>query len=314
MRSTVSDAAHRAQTQNSRACIREIDDDHLLQEIKTADVMNSEVATGFECTQPIGMTCVAMPQDKETQQQPQQGQQGGQDGGGNGGVQPDWNKNQPKGPCSEGVVSYGNGSRSHPVMTSLDDRRVRPYGQKPGEGQFYDPAGSGQTIYHRNRDDGADGLYLVSLDDQQQSGERGLEWRDGQQPKSRALRMRHANKKRQRRKKQQQQGGQHDASGGGQQGGSLPDDSKSGYKHEGDSINTEVELNKSHINFNDGGGNKGYYDNGAKDWCHMPDGSKERSMRADKKHTHIKNDGGHVWVQGATFKSMPFVVKPDPCS
>jgi phage gp45-like len=44
-------------------------------------------------------------------------------------------------------------------------------------------------------------------------------------------------------------------------------------------------------------------------------GTNERSYRADKGHTHIKNDGGHVWVQGGVcFKSVPFVVKPDPCS
>jgi phage gp45-like len=47
----------------------------------------------------------------------------------------------------------------------------------------------------------------------------------------------------------------------------------------------------------------GYYD------------SNEKSYRADSGHSHIKNDGGHVWVQGGVcYKSVPFIVKPDPCS
>jgi hypothetical protein len=158
----------------------------------------------------------------------------------------------------------------------------------------------------------------VTLDDQGGGSERRPDGSERKQ-QARQISIRHANKKKQRRKKQQMGAGQQNGGGGagggaGASTGGLPDDSKSGYKHEGDSVNTEVQLNSSHINFNDGGGNKGYYDNGAKDWCHMPTGSKEKSMRADKEHTHIKNDGGHVWVKGATFKSMPFVVKPDPCS
>jgi hypothetical protein len=46
----------------------------------------------------------------------------------------------------------------------------------------------------------------------------------------------------------------------------------------------------------------GYYD------------SNEKSYRADAGHSHIKNNGGHVWVTGVCFKSSPFVLKPDPCS
>jgi hypothetical protein len=213
------------------------------------------------------------------------------------------------------MISYANGSRSHPVMTGTDDRRARPYGQQPGEGQFYSLEGSGQTVFHRVHGDSADGLYLVTLDDQGGSGRKRPDG-TAQQQQTRQISIRHANKKKQRRKKQQMQSGQLDSGGGASTAstGELPDGSKSGYKHEGDSVNTEVQLNSSHINFNDGGGNVGFYDNGKKDWL-LHDGSgASHSARADKKHTHIKNDGGHVWVQGATFKSMPFVVKPDPCS
>jgi hypothetical protein len=313
MRSTTEDAARRAQTSASRATIREIDDDHLMQEIKGADVFHSETATNFERMQPAGMTGVPMKQAQQDQAQQGQGQQGGGSAGG-GGNGAQYNMNQPTGESSEAMISYANGAREHPVATGTDDRRVRPYGQRPGENQFYSLEGSGQTVFHRVHGDSADGLYLVTLDDQGGGGKRP----DGtaQQQQARQISIRHANKKKQRRKKQQMGAGQRDAGGGGSTAstGELPDGSKSGYKHEGDSVNTEVQLNSSHINFNDGGGNKGYYDNGAKDWCHMPDGSKERSMRADKQHTHIKNDGGHVWVQGCCYKSMPFVVKPDPCT
>jgi hypothetical protein len=303
------DASRRAQTSGSRCTIREFDDDHLVQELKEADVFHSETPTGVERYQPAGFTCVPMKQDQSEQpQQQEQGQQGGGQGGNN------WNDNQPKGPSAEGHMSYLNGSRSHPMCTSVDDRRARPYGQHPGESQHYSADGSGQTVYHRVRGDPADGLYLVTLDDQSGSG---FKRPDGtaQQKQTRQISIRHANKKKQRRTKQQQQG-QRDASSGGAGGaqGELPDGSKSGYKHEGDSVNTEVQLTSGKINFNDGGGNVGYYDNGKKDWL-LHDGSgANHSARADKKHTHIKNDGGHVWVQGATFKSMPFVVKPDPCS
>jgi hypothetical protein len=314
MKTNTIDAARRSQTGQSRCTIREFDDDHLVQELKTADVMNSESPTGVERYQPCGFTSVPMKQKQDQQPGGSQGSQGGQgsDGGGQGGGNSpagNWSKNQPKGESAEGMMTYMNGSRSHPMCGQVDDRRVRPYGQQPGESQHYSADGSGQTVYHRVHGDSNDGLYLVTLDDQG-GGTRA----DGsaQQQQSRKISIRHANKKKQRRQKQQQ--GQRDASsGGGQQSSGLPDDSKSGYKHEGDSVNTEVELDKSKINFNDGAGNAGYYDNGQKDWMYFS-GDHSKSMRATNDHTHIKHGGAHVWVQGVPYKSMPFVVKPDPCT
>lgn len=163
------------------------------------------------------------------------------------------------------MMSYMNGSRSHPMCGMIDDRRVRPYGQKEGEGQFYAPCGSGQTIYHRRQQDDKDGLYFVTLDDQQQSsggsgasgggvqaraGDGGSSGSSSGQQQKRIVSIAHVEKKKQGRKAQQSGGASGSGGGsGGQQQGELPDGSKSNYKHEGDTVNTEVRLDKTRIQF-----------------------------------------------------------------
>ncbi|HKD36944.1 MAG TPA: hypothetical protein VKB78_09080, partial [Pirellulales bacterium] len=97
------------------------------------------------------------------------------------------------------------------------------------------------------------------------------------------------------------------SSGGGQQG-------QQRYKHEGDSVLTQVKLDKGKIDFSDSGGTVGHYDNGKKDWLHHDGSGATHSMRADKQHSHIKHDGAHVWVDGDCKKSKPFVLAPDDCS
>ena len=203
---------------------------------------------------------------------------------------------------------YINGHRAHPVAM-INDRRVRPYGMQPGEGGFYSCEGSGQILYHRVRGDSADGFYMVTCDDQG-GGQRA----DGssQQQQTRHISIRHANKQKQPRKKQQQQGGGQlaaDGGGGGQQSGMGGKQ----YKHEGDSINTEQTFTKGEIRWNDSGGTKGRLAVGG-DWLYHDGSGAPNSIRADTKHSHIRNGGADVWVQGVPYKSMPFVVKPDPCS
>jgi hypothetical protein len=311
--STAKWAARQAQSGISRATIREVDDNHLCQECKYADVTHSETPSNFEIWQPLGITSVSMKQkDAQQGQQGQQGGQGGGDGGGGqgGGGDQHFNKNQPKGEASEMVMVYANGHRAHPIGMP-QDRRCRPYDMDPGEGGLYDSQDGKQMTYFRNRGDSTDGVYIVGCDadppDQGSGGGAGGQ-AGGQQSTARSVYMRHANKKKQSRKPQKHQQ---------QQGGGTPTryaDGSQRYKHEGDSINTEVQLTSGKINFNDGGGNKGFYDNGKKDWLYHDGSGATHSMRADKTHSHIKNDGGHVWVQGAPFKSMPFVIKPDPCT
>jgi hypothetical protein len=221
MKTNTIDAARRSQTSSSRCTIREIDDDHLVQQIKTADVFHSESATDVEAYQPVGITTVNMKQ--------QESQQGGQQGG----------------------------------------------GQQGGGG--------------------------------------------GQSSQTRMISIRHVEKKKQRRKKEVMGGGggTQAADGGGGQGAQsgLPDGSKSGYKHEGDSVNTEQQFTKQKIEYFDGGKTVGHYDRGKKDWLHHDGSGATHSMRADQKHSHIKHDGNHVWCDDANvYKSKPFVIQPDDCS
>jgi hypothetical protein len=322
MRTNTIDASRRAQTSTSRATIRDFDDDHDMMEIKQADVMHSESPTSFERWQQAGMSVHPMPQQQDQQQQGQQGfsekaGDGGGGGGGNGGggggggetnMADGFNDKQPKGPSAEGMIMYVGGSRAHPVMVSIDDRRVRPYQTKPGEALYYSADGSGQTMYHRVRGDGADGLYLLTCDDQQQSGH-GVRGRagSGQGPQKRYVSIRHVNKKKQQRKsKKLQQNAQQ------QYDLELFADDQQEYKHEGDSVNTETRHDAQQISYYDGSTNVGHYDRGGKDWMHHDGSGAEHSTRADKSHTHIKHEA-HVWVAGGCFKSMPFVIKADPC-
>lgn len=311
MRSSVSNAARRAQTSNGRATIREIDDDHLCQEVKQADAGHSDTPTNFEQWHPLGITSVAMKQEEDKQQQKGGQQGGGQQGGGSN----DWNKKQPQGESAEAMMMY-IGSREHPVGM-VNDRRVRPYGLKPGEAGFYSPKGSGQMVYHRERGDGADGLYIVSCDDQ--GG--GQQAEGGEQQATRIVSIRHTNKPKQRRKKQKKEadGSLREARAGEDttgDKGELPDGSKSKYKHEGESVNTETQFTAQRINFNEGGGDVGYYDR-KKDWMHYMPGDKKLSSRCDKDHTHIMSTkGAVVWVDKQSsncYSSKPIIIKPDEC-
>jgi hypothetical protein len=336
MRTNTIDASRRSQTSTSRATIREFDDDHDMQEIKQADVMHSESPTSFERWQQAGMSVHPMPQaqDDQQQQQDQQGDQGGGGGGGGGGntdMSKGFNDKQPKGPSAEGIILYVGGSRAHPVMVGIDDRRVRPYQTKPGEALYYSADGSGQTMYHRVRGDGKDGLYLLTCDDAQGSGH-GVNGRAGQKPQSRYVSVRHVNKKKQKRKSKSLQPGQGQSGGGGggaalgfwlagvadepgfseQAAGGGDGQQQEDYKHEGDSVNTETRHTAQQIQHYDGDTNVGHYDRGNKDWI-FHTGSTQQSARADKKHSHIKHDGAHCWMEGGCFHSIPWVLKADDC-
>jgi hypothetical protein len=262
MRSTSQWASRVAQTGISRATIREVDDNHLCQECKNGDVGHSETHSDFEVWQPLGVTSVPM---KQKEQQGQQGQQGGQGGGGGGGGGggdgggggAQFNKNQPKGEACEMVMLYANGQRAHPIGMP-QDRRCRPYDMDPGEGGNYDVIdGKQMSPYFRNRGDSKDGVYIVGCDAEQQqqggggSGAGTQAASGGGQSTDRLISIAYTEKKKQSRKPQQQQGG--GQSGGS--GGSGASSSQSGgqqqqrYKHEGDSVDTEVRLTKKQIQF-----------------------------------------------------------------
>ena len=307
MRNTHDDTARRVMSSsNGRATLREVDDNHLCQECKQGDTGFSRTHTDFEMWHPTGMTSVPMKQKDDQQQQGQQGQQGGGDGQG-GGQDGQWNKKQPKGEAAEAMVIYVNGSAAHPVGMS-NDRRVRPYDMDPGEAGLYSCDGSGQIVYHRTRGDSSDGLYLVTCDDQG-----GSLRADGsaQKQQARYVSVRHANKKKQSRKPKKRGAGAkigptHVLHADGQQ--------EERYKHEGDSVNTETRYMNQEIKHFDSDKTVGGYNRGGSVWIHHIPGDRGTSTRADKDHSHIKQGGAHCWMQGGCFHSVPWVIKPDPCT
>jgi Pectate lyase superfamily protein/Collagen triple helix repeat (20 copies)/Bacteriophage Mu Gp45 spike protein len=127
MRSTGRDATQRTHGASSRATIRKVDDTHLWPEAHI-DLLNSETKEGIEVAQNYGFTSVVLPQD-DSKVPPQQAPGGlalGQ---------------QPQGPSAEAVVSFLGGNRSHGIVHTIGDRRVRLKGLRDGEVAVYDDLG-----------------------------------------------------------------------------------------------------------------------------------------------------------------------------
>ena len=189
LKTTTMTAARQAMTSNSRATMREIDDKHLMCQIKGGDIHHSESHTDFERFQPVGMTGHPLKQDEEQQQQGG-GSSGGSSGSGGGGGGDGYgprNNNQPKGPASEACMVYMNGDRSHPIAVNVDDRRVRPYDIQEGEGSHYSCDGSGQMMLHRQ-----EAVYVLTRD--------GKSYRKNSDQQKRFSSLRHVTKDYQERK------------------------------------------------------------------------------------------------------------------
>jgi phage gp45-like len=302
----------------ARATVREFDDDHLMQQVKSADVTHSETPTDFERWQPVGMTAFPIKQQEDPNQKKPSAPSNPEEG--------DWNHDQPTGPAAEAVMLYLGGSRSHPVAM-VDDRRVRPYGMSEGEGAHYAPDGSEQMVLFKGN-----GTYIVSLD--------GKSVKDPKGNTTRFASLRHVNKKMQTHKIEKQQSGgssgggsgasaqQLDASSGGSSGGQQQEK----YKHEGDSVNTEVRVSAKRIEFYNGDKIVGFYDKSNNTWtlnesggnlkviidgskivCQYGDNSK--SLRIDGSHAHMKFGTNAIWVDaGGCWSSVPIQIKPDTCS
>jgi phage gp45-like len=156
MRSTVMDAARRVQTVASRATLRKADDKHLWQEVDI-DVMASETHTGVERAQSYGFGNYPSDQDEEEDEQKQQK---GSGGGGGGRDDSGQVGEQPKGDAAEAIVLYLNGSRSHPVVIAMDDRRHRLKELEQGDtAQFRQKDDRQQFLMHK------DGTYLSTRQD-----------------------------------------------------------------------------------------------------------------------------------------------------
>jgi hypothetical protein len=174
------------------------------------------------------------------------------------------------------------------------------------------------------------GTYIVGLD--------GKSVKDPKGNTTRMVSLRHVTKKMQTHKIEKQQGGssggssgpsaqQQDASGGSSSGGQQQEK----YKHEGDSVNTEVRVSSSKIEFYTGTKLVGVYDKGSDTWTINESGGnfkliispsqvigqyqdKSKSFRVDKDHTHIKYGGNAIWVnKDGCFSSQAIVISPDNC-
>lgn len=202
------------------------------------DGMNSDGRERVEQMQNFGFSASPLPRDEE-EKKDGQGQQGR--GGAGGGE-------QPKGPAAEALIAFIGGQRNHPLVVALDDRRHRPLGLKPGENAQYDDQGQ-MTLLRRT------GLFLLSLDTEEKG-------KDGKSKKTeRMVSLRHVEKKKQER-------GKIGSTDGAQKTLTVEEraaeDAKAKkheeFKHEGETVNTEVRCTKNRIEFRAGDKVVGYYD------------------------------------------------------
>lgn len=334
MRSTVTRAAQSAGLGISRGTLREADDENLWQEAKSVDVTNSETHTNVERCQAFGFSATPLKQSDDKQQgQGQDSGGGGGDGGGGeeAGSMGEQGK-QPQGEAAEVIIAYLNGSRSHPVIIGIDDRRHRPYMIPPGGSFQYDQNAQGNYI-HPDK-----GVFVLAVDDeeQQQGGGSGGGASTlaaggasgGQQKKERFASLRHVQKEKQSRKIQKKGGS---SSGGGSGGGGASaggasvsalaasgGDSSGGgqqkeHKHEGEKVNTEVRTSKGKIEFYADDTLCGFYDKSKKRWTLFPAGDQTHSLMVDDKHAHIRAGSNRIWVDDSgCWSSAAIQIKQDP--
>lgn len=220
---------------------------------------------------------------------------GGQSGGGAG---------NPAGQAAEAFMVYVGGNRSHPVAAVIDDRRHRPRGLKPGESAQYDDIGQ-MTLLRR------DFSALLSLDDDSSAGGNGTK---------RFASLRHVQKQKQPMPQaantaEQLQAQQTEAEN---------------FKHEGDTVNTEVRASKDRIEFLTGDNLVGHYDRPSNTWeiyekagafkiiiagdkilCQR--GDSLHSLRVDSTHVHMRWGGNAIFVDdGGCWSTSPIGLKADP--
>jgi phage gp45-like len=224
----------------ARSIVDKVNDDELMQQMD-GGFMKGESREKFEAPQNYGFTSVVLPAKK------------GKDG--------------QISECAEAFINFMGGNRSFPVATVMDDRRHRPMGLKPGENSQYDDIGQ-MTLMRRN------GLYMLSLDSEDESQQQGqggggaspgLQAEGGQSGQGkkveRMVSMRHVEKKKQERNLK---GATNDGGGGSEQ--QQQQKSQKDYKHEGETVNTEVRCTAKRIEFRAGDDVVGYYEKDSKTW------------------------------------------------
>jgi len=252
----------------SRTLIHEVDDSTNMQQMK-GSMMFGEAREKVESPQNYGFSSVVRPATKDK----------------DGNVQD----------CAEGFMSYFGGNRTGSFCAVMDDRRYRPMGLKPGENAQYDDVGQ-MTLLRRT------GVYLLSNDnpEESQSGGGGsssgqqADSGGGQQSTERMVSIRHVEKKKQDRPKR---GGNNGSSGGGS-GASGGGQSAKDYKHEGETVNTEIRATKKDIQILDGDTVVGRYDKASGTWTFT---SKNITVTASD-HLTLECTGGTTDIKGKPIK------------
>jgi phage gp45-like len=210
---------------------------------------------------------------------------GGDGGGGEGGDQGD---------APEGIAVFLGGQRNHPVVISVDDRRHRPMGLKPGENSQYDDIGQ-MTLMRRN------GLYLLSTDGEDGEGKKA----------DRMVSLRHVEKKKQERKPEMQKKTREQQAVMSLRERQVyaqqlaeqqkQDQAKQDHKHEGETVNTELRVTKEKIEFRNGEEVIADHNKQGNKWNFK---GKEHHVTSSDKHTvtsqQVGITGTTVAINGAT--------------
>jgi hypothetical protein len=199
---------------------------------------------------------------------PDEKESGGEGGGAGGGAGGGGNM---MAKAAEGIAVFLGGQRNHPVVLAVDDRRHRPMGMKPGESFQYDHQGQGTLIR-------AAATFIMSLDDEGDGNAPGGKMlRDAEgratgksEKKERFVSLRHVVKKKQDREKGGtpeknlqtwiDAGWDYNKASVDERAEKASAPNHEDYKHEGDSVNTEVRCSKNRIEFRAGDKVVGYYD------------------------------------------------------
>ena len=288
------------------------DDLKMMQEM-FIDGMNSDMRKAVERIQSFGFSSVPLPRDESEKQQTASAN----------GIE------NPKGAAAEGIALFLGGQRNHPVIIGVDDRRHRPMGMKPGENAQYDDQGQ-MTLLRRA------GLFLLSCDDDgsgKAPGAKMLRDKEGRltgksEKQERMVSLRHVVKKAQERGKV----GAQNVRPLSAREQAAADQKKADYKHEGDTVNTEVRCTASKVQIMSGETPVATYDKGANTWTINESGGNFKviitgtqiameykdnntSLRVDQQHVHMKFGGNAIWVNGGgCWSSAPIQLMGDPCS
>ena len=301
MRSGSGDSANRVQTNASRATLRELNSKTFWSEAKQLDVMDSETHSDVEFAENYGSTMVPAKQDEDEQQQGQKQQDsgtGGSDPGGGGAGSQGEEGEQPQGDAAEAIVLYLNGSRSHPVIIAMGDRRHRALELEEGD-----------VMNHRLKDDrqqflmAKDGTYLstrndkvmrIALVDPKDTGTPKPKQQQGQQPTA-------------------GQTAATSSSGGGtgQGGQQQKQEKKYGQKsakddNKGSKINIQQDKNATTVQHEDG------YSSQRKDDSSIYHGDRTKSVQATKEHAHLRTEGNRIFTdKSGCWSTVPIQQKKD---